>query len=310
MKRVALIAGGWSAERPVSLVSGRSVWQELRKGGYAVDAIDLLPDRGSWPLPRRTPSWARPLRLGALIPRLRRSSIAFLVLHGPNGEDGRIQGLLDLAGIRYTGSGALSSALCMHKGLAKQLMRQAGLPTPDWALIRRGGRLPKLPLPLVTKPVEQGSSFGVTIVRKRSQLAAGLRLAFKYGEEAMLERCVVGRELTVGVLGSRALPVVEIIPRKGAFYDLASKYDSGGSDHLCPAPLPAALARRAQELSLKAHDLLGCRGFSRTDLMLDRRGLWILEVNTLPGMTPMSLLPDAAKAAGLSYLELLREMMK
>jgi D-alanine-D-alanine ligase len=159
--------------------------------------------------------------------------------------------------------------------------------------------------------MQQGSALGVSIVKNRAQLGPALRRAWKFGPEVLLERCIEGRELTVGVLGGRALPVVEILPLKAEFYDFASKYETGGSKHICPARLPAAIAKRARQLALDFHKMLGCEGYSRTDLMLDKKGrLWILEINTMPGMTPVSLLPDAARAAGISYLGLLKAMMR
>jgi D-alanine-D-alanine ligase len=306
---VAVLGGGWSGERPISLRSAQGAAAALRERGWAVDAIDLWPDAGR---PKgATPKGFQAVRLGGLLKRLRRrqGTVALLALHGPGGEDGRLQGLLDLAGIRYSGSGALASAVAMDKGVAKALLAAAGVPVPGGALLRRGEKAPKLRLPLVVKPASQGSSLGMSLVRKPGELPRAVALALKWDRQALLEPFLPGRELTVGVLGAKALPVVEILPQH-AFYDFHSKYASGGSRHLCPAPIPAAAARRAQALALQAHRALGCRAYSRTDLILSPRGaLTVLEVNTLPGLTSVSLLPDAARAAGLAYGQLLEAML-
>jgi D-alanine-D-alanine ligase len=313
MRKIAVIAGGWSGERPISLISGQSVFKALRQGKLPCLAYDLVPDAALKVKPTASPSWARRVALRNLVTQLRRDKVkvCLICLHGPGGEDGKIQGLLDLAGIAYTGSGQRASAVAMHKGTAKRLFRDRGLPTPDWVTAFKGRKAPAFSQPCVVKPTEQGSALGISIVKKRSGIPKALREAFRWGGEALIERYIPGRELTVAVLGDRALPVVEIIPQKADFYDFASKYDEGGSRHLCPAPIPSAQARRAQALALAAHHVLGCQGYSRVDMMLDGRGgLWILELNSLPGMTPVSLMPDAARAAGYSYLALLKEMLR
>lgn len=311
MKRmpVTVIGGGWSGERAISLRSLQGVSSALKERGWKVDAVDLLPDQG---LPKpATPRHASGVRLSGLLPRLKRvkGGLAFLVLHGPGGEDGRLQGLLDLAGIPYTGSGVLASAVAMDKALAKTVLRAAGLPVPGGLALTRGAKVPAIKLPAVVKPVAQGSSLGMSLVRTRAQLLQGLQGAWRWDRVALVEPFLAGRELTVGVLGAQALPVVEIVPQH-AFYDFHSKYAAGGSRHLCPAPIPAATARRAQALALAAHRALGCRAYSRADFILSPSGkLSLLEVNTLPGMTSVSLLPDAAKATGLSYGALLEAMI-
>jgi D-alanine-D-alanine ligase len=306
---VAVVGGGWSGERSVSLRSLDGVASALRERGWSVDAIDLLPDRGA-PKPA-TPRAFAAVRLSALLQRLRRrpGTFAFLTLHGPGGEDGRLQGLLDLAGVPYSGSGALASALAMDKDVAKLLLKRAGIPVPASVVLRAGDKLPAYVRPVVVKPVAQGSTLGVTIARSAGQLKAGVAEALKWDSAALVEEFLPGREFTVGVLGGRALPVVEVLA-KGGFYDFEAKYSPGGSRHVCPAPLTPLLARKMADLALASHRALGCRAYSRTDVMLTRAGRpVVLEVNTLPGMTGTSLLPDAAKAAGLSYGELLEEMI-
>jgi D-alanine-D-alanine ligase len=313
MKRfpVAVIGGGWSGERGISLRSMDGVFHALKKAGWAVRAIDLQTDKGS--AKPKAPAWAKPVRLSQLIPALRakKGTVAFLALHGPGGEDGRLQGLLDLAGLSYTGSGALASALAMDKQVAKLLLRAAGVPVPGGLCLRRGQSLPSnLKYPVFIKPVAQGSALGVSPAKNRAEALKALSQAWRWDEAALVEPYLKGRELTVGVLGDKALPVVEIVPEH-AFYDFHSKYAAGGSRHLCPAPISAAAARKAQAAALAAHRALGCRAFSRSDVILDAKGnVHLLEVNTLPGLTSVSLLPDAAKADGLSYLELLELMLQ
>lgn len=308
---VAVLGGGWSGERAISLRSAQGVAAALKERGWAVDALDLWPDQGrpQGPSPRGFVA----VRLSGLLKRLRRrpGTVALLALHGPGGEDGRLQGLLDLGGVRYSGSGALASAVAMDKALAKTVLRAAGVPVPGGGVAERGGKAPKLALPLVVKPVAQGSSLGMSIARKPKDVPLALALAWRWDRQALLEPLLQGRELTVGVLGDRALPVVEILPQH-AFYDFHSKYAAGGSRHLCPAPLSARTAAAAQALALRSHTALGCRAYSRTDMILgpgSRGTLTVLEVNTLPGMTSVSLLPEAARAAGLGYGQLLEAML-
>jgi D-alanine-D-alanine ligase len=311
-KRVAVLAGGWSPERPISLVTGGQVWKSLRGAGFTVLGLDLVADPGSGlPSAGTSPDWTRRVPLSQLLPRLKawKAEAAFLCLHGPGGEDGCIQGLLELAGIPYTGSGVQASSLAMDKDMSKRIFSHEGLPTPAWELCGQGGHLPSLKLPFVVKPVDQGSSVGVSVVQRASQFGSALRKARAFGR-VMAEVYVKGRELTVAVLDGLCLPIVEILPQHD-FYDWHSKYAEGGSRHLCPATLPKALAQEVRRVSLEAHRVLGCRGYSRVDLMLDGRGkLWILEVNTLPGMTRTSLVPDAARAAGMSFEHLLERILK
>lgn len=291
-RRLAVLYGGWSAERPISLKSGAAVRGALKRLGLPHAGIDVRPDV------------AQELRR-------RRVDLAFLAVHGPFGEDGALQGLLDVLGVPYTGSGVRASALAMHKPSAKQIFDSCGLPTPDWFCVRRGEKraTPSLKTPWVVKPASQGSALGVSVVRRASQWGPALRRALALDSEALVERFAPGTEITVAVLDGRALPVVEIVP-KHAFYDFYSKYAKGGSRHLVPARLPAAMLRRASELAVKAFHALGCRHFARVDFMAPRRGApALLEVNTLPGMTATSLFPDAARAAGLGFDELVLTLL-
>jgi D-alanine-D-alanine ligase len=308
--RVAVLAGGISAERDISLISGAEVLAGFRNLGWPCAAYDMVGDGRP---PKDGAKGFRKVVVSRLMAVLKawKPEVVFLALHGTGGEDGWIQGLLELAGLAYTGSGCKASAVAMDKVMSKQIFERAGIPTPAWSLAPRDLRKAvKAPGPLIVKPAEQGSAVGVSLVRDAIGFRKALKAAAVYGGPVLVERFIPGRELTVGVLGDRALPVVEIVS-KNEFYDWESKYAPGGSRHLCPAPLPQELAKRAQALSLAAHRALGCRGYSRADLRLDPKGgLWMLEVNTLPGMTRVSLMPDAAKAAGMDFEALLQAMVK
>jgi D-alanine-D-alanine ligase len=249
-----------------------------------------------------------PALLHALEPR---PDVIFNALHGVGGEDGTIQGVFEMLGIPYTHSGIMASALAMHKPTAKTIFRAAGLPVVD-GLVARLDQLADadpLPAPFVVKPVNQGSTVGVRIVRAGDNSWHEELKAWRFGDEILVERYIPGRELTVAVMGERALGVCEIIPRSSSFYDYSAKYALGGSDHLIPAPLPAKDYRFALDVALRAHRALGCRGLSRADFRYDDTGegdarLYLLEINTQPGMTPTSLVPDIARDAGIGFNEL------
>jgi D-alanine-D-alanine ligase len=296
--RVALLAGGKSGEREVSLAGARGVLAALDKEKYAVRQYDPAIDLG---------------RLAADAAGL---DVAFILLHGPLGEDGSMQGFLDLLGLPYQGSGVLGSALAMNKNLAKILYKQAGLRVADWQMAsRRDIDSPEnlsaqLCFPLVVKPVGQGSSLGMSIVHDNAGLAAGLKRAFDYDSEVMVEEFIRGREITGGVLGNndlQALPLVEIIPGKDyLFFDYEAKYKAGASREICPADFPEEITRKAQDNALCAHRALRLRGYSRTDMIVSEEGeVFVIETNTIPGMTPTSLLPQAAQAVGYSFPQLL-----
>lgn len=293
-RRIAVLCGGWSAERAISLKSGAAVRAALKRMGLAHKAVDVSP--------RLTEDLRR-----------HKTDLAFLAVHGPFGEDGRLQGLLDMMGVAYTGSGTLASAVCMHKPTAKTVFQSKGLPTPaGFTVTDAAAPFPTdrpMPLPWVVKPASQGSAIGVSFVASAQEWPAALKAALKTDAEALVEEAVHGTEITVGILGDRALPVVEIVP-KHAFYDFYSKYAKGGSRHLVPARLPENVQAEAARLSLAAFRAAGCRHFGRVDLIVDRAGKpWILEINTLPGMTDVSLLPDAARAAGLDFDGLVLEIL-
>jgi D-alanine-D-alanine ligase len=277
--RIAVLMGGPSAEREVSLQSGRMVAQALLAAGAHVAEVDVLDENFELPAD---------------------ADVAFVALHGTFGEDGQVQRILEERGVAYTGSRPETSALAFNKGAAKQAFRAAGIPTP------RATYSP----PLVVKPARQGSSVGIAIVRDPSELAAALAGAKRYDENIIVEQFINGREFTVGILGGRALPVVEIRTNR-KFFDYEAKYTPGAAEEICPAPIDALTASRIHELARRAHECLGCRDFSRVDVMWNgKRDFFVLEVNTIPGLTPNSLLPKAARAAGLSMEALCVRMVE
>jgi len=239
--------------------------------------------------------------------------LVFLALHGGNGENGTIQALLDLAGVAYTGSGTLGSALGWDKDIAKRLFVAAGVPTPEWLMAPASVELvtERLGFPLIVKPNGQGSTVGLTLVKNPKDLQAAIDLAAQFDSAVMLERYIAGRELTVGILDDVALPVGEIIPKSGPIFDYAAKYQVGGAEEVFPARISVAQAEQAREFALRAHRALKLESYSRVDFRMDAvGGLWCLEVNTLPGLAATSLLPRAAAAAGLDFPELCERICK
>ena len=300
--RLALIAGGVSAEREVSLRGAAGVEQALNRDRYEVVRYDPATD------------------LARIAADAANIDAAFILLHGVHGEDGTIQGFLDLLGIPYQGAGVLGSALAMDKNLAKIMYRLAGLPVAPWVMVEPGdlrdsGRIESaVGLPCVVKPVRQGSSIGMSIVRTLDQLPAALELALRHDGEVMVEAFLKGRELTAGVLGNSeltALPLIEIIPdSRFDFFNYEAKYQPGATREVCPAPVSEAVREKAQDYAVRAHRSLQLRGYSRTDMILVGEELYLLETNTIPGMTPTSLLPQAAAEAGLPFAALLDRLIE
>ena len=296
---VAVLTGGWSSEREVSLMGSGQICDVLREAGFDVREVDVQRDLRSL--------------IDALTPA---PDVVYNALHGPFGEDGRIQGVLEFLGIPYSHSGVLASSLAMDKPMAKQMFEAAGIPCPQHIVINRAefeaGK--RLELPYVLKPLHEGSSVGVFIIRNEEDLAAAGDEPWQYGDQVMAEAFVDGRELTVSVMGDKALGVTEIRAREG-FYDYEAKYTDGRADHLGPAPIHPDAFAAAQEYAVRAHDVLGCRGVSRADLMYDDRNgepgeLYLLEVNTQPGMTPLSLVPEQAAHAGIEFADLVSWMVE
>ncbi len=301
--RLALIAGGRSDEREVSLAGAAGVEKELDHNKYDIVRYDPISD------------------LEAIARDAETIDAAFILLHGLYGEDGTIQGFLDLLDIPYQGAGVLGSAIAMNKNLSKQLYRLNGLSVAAWKMARPDDwkaperLLQDMHLPVVVKPVKQGSSVGMTIVKESGQMVDALKLAFERDNEVMVEEYIKGRELTVGVIGNdelMPLPLIEIIPDKRfEFFDYEAKYVPGASQEICPADVDELVREKAQQFALVAHRCLELRGYSRTDMILRDDGeLFVLETNTIPGMTPTSLLPQAAAEAGLPFPELLDRLIE
>ncbi|RII28969.1 MAG: D-alanine--D-alanine ligase [Geobacter sp.] len=295
-KKIGVLFGGLSAEREVSLKSGAAVHGALLDLGYNAVTIDVGRD------------------LAKTLDR-EQIELAFICLHGRYGEDGAVQGLLELMGIPYTGSGVLASALAMNKIFAKQVFAASGLTVASYRVLRRGEE-PDLTglgfgFPLVVKPSQEGSSVGVSIVKKAEELPAALTEAFRYDEEILVEQFIKGREIQVGILDDRAMGAIEIVP-KNEFYDFEAKYTDGMAEHICPPVLPPELYRDLLVQGEAAHRALGCSGYSRVDFLVTEGGeCYLLEVNTLPGMTALSLLPEIAqKEAGIGFGELVERIVR
>jgi D-alanine-D-alanine ligase len=327
--RVTVLTGGATAERQVALASAAQIVAALRERGHTVHVVDtvtgIVPAADEAQL-LQVAVGAAPPDVAALDPQERRflsedlgtlpvvrgADVLFLCLHGGRGEGGTLQALLDVVGVPYTGSGALASALAMDKDLSKQLFRTAGVPVPAWfmAPVRSEDVTSALGWPVIVKPSKQGSTIGLTLVKQAAELAPALALAARYDDEVMVEQFIPGRELTVGVLGDLPLPVGEIIPRHELF-DYECKYTPGLSEEIFPARLEAPVARRLQEYAVTAHRALKLGGYSRVDFRLSPDGdIFCLEANTLPGMTALSLLPQAARAAGIAFPELCERICK
>ncbi|MDX6661982.1 MAG: D-alanine-D-alanine ligase [Solirubrobacterales bacterium] len=301
--KIAVLKGGRSLERQVSLRSAARVEDALGSLGHEAIGIDVGGD---------------------LVQRLReeRPELAFVALHGPGGEDGTVQELLEILAIPYTGPGVAACGRCMDKVAAKHEIHAAGLPTPDWVAFnatafRELGAADTLDeieqslgLPLVVKPAAQGSSLGVEFAAERDALPAALLAAFSYDDRVLIERYVKGRELALSILGEEALPAVEIRPKEGDFFNFEARYEIGRTDYLCPAELSGEEAEEVRRVGLATYAALGCSGFARVDLILAEDGPQVLEVNAIPGLTDTSLLPMAAEAAGLSFESLIERIVE
>ncbi|HAK58774.1 MAG TPA: D-alanine--D-alanine ligase [Nitrospiraceae bacterium] len=296
-KKVGVLMGGLSSEREVSLASGEAILKALQEKGYDVVAVDVDRDAAEQ---------LRKLGVG----------VVFNALHGTYGEDGAIQGMLDVLGIPFTGSGVLASAVGMHKVVSKVMFKAHGLTVGPYAVIgaKERGAVKSLPgdigFPAVVKPCAEGSSVGVSIVTNQDEFDPAMDVAFRYGDDVLIEKFIAGKEIQVGILGEKALGAIEIVPKE-AFYNYRAKYEAGMSDHFFPARIPDAVYRRTLEAGLIAHRALGCRGYSRVDFIVNEGGdIYILELNTLPGMTATSLLPEIAKGVGIPFSDLVEEILR
>tara|TARA_B100002003_G_C14148603_1_gene552388 strand:- start:1529 stop:2476 length:948 start_codon:yes stop_codon:yes gene_type:complete len=299
---VALLSGGISSEREISIKSGDQVYEALDKEKYTIFRYDPKTD------------------LARLVSDAPQIDVALIILHGPYGEDGTIQGFLDLLNIPYQGSGVLGSAVAMDKVISKQLYEKSGLPVPVYSAVKRSDVLDpedlaeQIGLPLVVKPVNAGSSVGITIVESITDIKDAVESAFDHDDMILIEAFIPGIELTAGVIGNEvlnALPIIEIIPDKAnAFFDYEAKYTAGVTQEICPARIDDALTEKAKTYAKIAHHALSCRGYSRTDMIFNNEELYVLETNTIPGMTATSLFPQAAEVAGISFPRVLDKLIE
>ncbi|MEJ2347647.1 MAG: D-alanine--D-alanine ligase, partial [Patescibacteria group bacterium] len=321
--KVAVLMGGRTPEHEISLITGREVVNNLNKDKYKVFPIVISRTGDKWKLvpPNKLLKLPNPLTIKGIskefIPArikqiqnvkqlFKKFDVVFIAMHGPYGEDGTIQGMLEIMGVPYTGSGVLASALGMDKLMFRKIMEKESIPVPRYSVVRKDDLQKPLHSiannpPYFIKPHNQGSSVGISIVRIKKQLAKALKLAFKYSDVALVDEYIEGKEVTCGILGNekpKVLPLVEIIPKKGKFFDYNSKYMKNGAEEIIPAKISTKLTREIQKMAINVHKILGCRGFSRVDFILKVNKPVVLEINTIPGLTPMSLFPKAAKAAG------------
>ena len=292
--KIGVLLGGNSAEREVSLSSGKAISAACKELGH--DVIDLDPQ----------------FDMKLLVPDLLTVDLVFNGLHGGDGENGVIPGFLQSLGVKYTGSTTEASAICMDKRISKALVHRKDLLTPNWVSLDNNDPLPSvgdMVFPVVIKPNDQGSTIGLTVVKDESELDVAIELARQFANVVLIEEFIVGKEITVTVIGDKAYPIVEIVPSHD-LYDYECKYNKGMTEYFCPANIDKDLTKAIQESALKIHKLLGCRHYSRVDFRLDKNGrAWFLELNTLPGMTETSLVPKAAKASGLSFPELIQTII-
>lgn len=334
--KVAVIMGGKSSEHEVSLLSGQNIILGLSQKKYEVLPVVISKDGKKWQLTdRRTLGLLEnPLSLKGTSKEIvlskkselqgvnsvseRGVDVFFIAMHGPYGEDGTVQGMLELTGVPYTGSGVLASAVGMDKVAFRKIMQADGIRIPKYVVIKHGENFRNIYKvlgrpPYFVKPSDQGSSVGASIIKQKKDLGKALRFAYKFGKLALVDEYIKGVEVTCSVLGNKkpyALPVIEIKPLKGDFFDYDSKYAESGSEEIVPARISKVLTRNIQDLSIKVYKAIGCRGFARVDFILKRgREPVVLEINTIPGLTKMSLLPKAAKAAGISYSRLVEKII-
>ena len=290
-KKIGVLCGGTSSEREISLMSGKAVYEAIKKLGFDVVLIDVDKNVATKLIKERI-------------------QIAYVILHGAMGEDGTIQGMLEIMGIAYTGCRVFSSSASIDKIISKKMFEYAKIPTAKWFTIEKNKPFDMPKFPVVVKPASQGSAIGVSIVKNKKEFKKAVKLAFSFEDRVLVEQYIKGMEITVGVLNGKPLPVIEIVP-KGKFYDFKSKYTLGQSTHIIPARLPNKVLKKAQDIALKIFSEFMCNGICRVDMIVDKKNsIYVLELNTLPGMTKTSLFPDAAKYIGMSFENLVLEILK
>ena len=328
---IVVLAGGISTERDVSLISGQKIYQAIKGNGhhavlldvflgYEGDISHIFEEDINWEaqvsgiketnpdiekVKAMRPDWEKNFFGPNVIAICQKADVVFMALHGENGENGKIQACFDLMGITYTGTDYVSSALSMDKGLTKDIFRQYGVPTPQGFRLKKGEKEPEeVTFPCIVKACCGGSSVGVSIAGNEEEYEAAKAEAFKYDKEAVVEQYIKGREFSIGLLEGKALPIIEIAPKQG-FYDYKNKYQAGSTIETCPAKISDELTKKIQDTALKAYRVLGIKTYARMDVLMDENGdVYCLEANTLPGMTPTSLIPQEAAALGISYGEL------
>lgn len=290
-KKIGVLCGGTSSEREISLMSGKAVYEAIKKLGFDVVLIDVDKNVATKLVKEKI-------------------QIAYVILHGAMGEDGTIQGMLEIMGIAYTGCGVFSSSASIDKIISKKMFEYAKIPTAKWFTIEKNKPFDIPKFPVVVKPASQGSAIGVSIVKNKKEFKKAVKLAFSFENRVLVEQYIKGMEITVGVLNGKPLPVIEIVP-KGKFYDFKSKYTLGQSTHIIPARLPNKVLKKVQYIALKIFSEFMCNGICRVDMIVDKKNsIYVLELNTLPGMTQTSLFPDAAKYIGMSFESLVLEILK
>ena len=290
-KKIGVLCGGTSSEREISLMSGKAVYEAIKKLGFDVVLIDVDKNVATKLVKEKI-------------------QIAYVILHGAMGEDGTIQGMLEIMGIAYTGCGVFSSSASIDKIISKKMFEYAKIPTAKWFTIEKNKPFDMPNFPVVVKPASQGSAIGISIVKNKKEFEKAVKLAFSFEDRVLVEQYIKGMEITVGVLNGKPLPVIEIVP-KGKFYDFKSKYTLGQSTHIIPARLPNKVLEKAQNIALKIFSEFMCNGICRVDMIVDKNNnIYVLELNTLPGMTETSLFPDAAKYIGMSFESLVLEILK
>lgn len=290
-KKIGVLCGGTSSEREISLKSGKAVYNALKKLGLKSVLIDVDKNVASKLVKEKI-------------------DIAYITLHGPMGEDGTIQGMLEIMGIPYTGCGVFSSSASMDKIISKKIFEYSKIPTPQWFIIEKFKPVAEIEYPVVVKPATQGSAIGISIVKNKKEFPKAVKNAFSYDDKILVEKYIKGTEITAGVLNGNPLPVIEIVP-DGKFYDFKSKYTVGKSKHIIPPRLSQKVISNIQEIATKVYNAFQCKSMCRVDMIVDKNNdIWVLELNTLPGMTETSLFPDAARAQGMTFEDLVLEILK